>query len=131
MKDLLLGLGLMSCPAVIFVVFGTSGLDAIDESASVPVSSLSFQLGGIAYAKECTECHGRTARGTVRGPNLIHPDYGPGKRSDAQFSQALREGKQARRAGYLDMPAVQDRSERNLKQLVAFLREVQRANGIR
>ncbi len=131
MKDLLLGLGLISCPAIIFVVFGTSGLDAFDESASAPSISASVQLGGIAYAEECTGCHGRTARGTERGPNLIHADYGPARRSDAQFRRALSEGKLARRAGYEDMPPVKDRSERHLNRLVAFLRDVQRANGIR
>ena len=131
MKDLLIGLGLISCPAAVFVVFGTSGLDAFDESPSVPVSSLSIQLGGIAFAEECASCHGRTARGTERGPDLIHPDYGPGRRSDAQFRRAIREGKQARRAGYQNMPPAMNGSERHLNRLIVFLREVQRANGIR
>jgi len=131
MKDLLLGLGLLSCPAIIFAVFGTSGFDAFDEGTAAPASSLSVQQGGIAFAEECAGCHGRLGRGTVRGPNLIHPDYGPRVRSDDQFRRAVREGKAAGREDYEDMPAARGLSERQLHRLITFLREIQRVNGIR
>jgi mono/diheme cytochrome c family protein len=131
MKDLLIGLGLLSGPAAVFVVFGTSGYDAFDKGAGPPVSSLSVQHGGLAFAEECAGCHGRLARGTARGPDLIHPDYGPSARSDAQFRRAIREGRRARRGGYADMPPAANLSERNLDRMITFLREIQRVNGIR
>ena len=131
MKDLLIGLGLLSCPAAVFVVFGISGLDAFDEGAGVPASSLSAQAGRIAFAEECAGCHGRLAGGTERGPDLIQPAYGRRARSDAQFRRAVREGMPARRGGYGEMPAVKGVSERRLDRMIAFLREVQRVNGIR
>ncbi len=79
---------------------------------------------------ECARCHGRLARGTERGPDLIHPVYGPSVRSDAQFRRAVREGLPARR-GYGAMPPSPDVSKRRLERMIAFLRELQRADGIR
>ena len=135
MKDLLIGLGLLSCPAIVFAVFGTSGLDAFDEGAAALTSSRSVQQGGLAFVEECAGCHGRMGRGTERGPNLIHPDYGPRVLSDARIRHAVREGVPARqgagyRGGTIDMPPARNLSERKLDLMVAFLREIQRANGI-
>jgi mono/diheme cytochrome c family protein len=136
MKDLLIGLGLLSCPAIVFAVFGTSGLDAFDEGTAAPASSQSVQQGGISFAEECAGCHGRLGRGTERGPNLIHPDFGPRVLSDARIRRAVREGVPARpgvgyRGGTIDMPPASNLSERSLNRMVTFLREIQRANGIR
>ncbi len=130
MKDLLIGLGLLSCPAFVFVVFGLSGLDAFDEGGGAAAFSRSVDHGLIAFAEECAGCHGRLARGTERGPDLIHPDYGPSARSDAQFRRAVRDGMPARR-GFDAMPAAPGVSERRLNRMIASLREIQRANGIR
>jgi mono/diheme cytochrome c family protein len=130
MKDLLIGLGLLSCPALVFVVFGTSGPDAFYEGRRPPANSQSVETSLVAFAEECAGCHGRLARGTERGPNLIHRDYGPGVRSDAQFRRAVREGRPARR-GYGAMPPSPGVSERQLERMIHFLRELQRANGIR
>ncbi len=129
MKDLLIGLGLLSCPAAVFMIFGTSGLDAFDEGGGAATSSRSVEQGLVAFAGECARCHGRLAEGTERGPNLIHRDYRPGVRSDAQFRRAVREGLPARR-GYGAMPPAPGVSERSLDRMVTFLRELQRANGI-
>ncbi len=130
MKDLLIGLGLLSCPAVVFVVFGIPGLAVFNEGSGASGSSLPVQQGRIAFAGECARCHGRLARGTERGPDLIHPDYGPSTRSDAQFRRAVREGLPTRR-GIGAMPAAPDVSERRLNRMITFLRELQRADGIR
>ncbi len=130
MKDLLIGLALLSSPVAVFVAFGTSGLDAFDEGGGSPASSLSVEQGLVAFAGECARCHGRLAEGTERGPNLIHADYGPRVRTDAQFRRAVREGMPARR-GYGAMPPIEGVSERRLERMIAFLRELQRVNGIR
>jgi mono/diheme cytochrome c family protein len=130
MKDLLIGLGLLSSPVVIFVAFGTSGLDAFDEGSGPPASFASVERGVVAFAGECARCHGRLAEGTERGPDLIHADYGPGVRSDAQFRRSVREGMPARR-GYGAMPPYRGVSKRRLERMITFLRELQRANGIR
>jgi len=130
MKDLLIALGLLSFPAFVFAAFGTSGLDAFDEGSGPRATHQSVEIGVVAFARECARCHGRLAGGTERGPNLIHPDYGPGVRSDAQLRRAVREGMPARR-GYGAMPPSPEVSKRRLERMITFLRELQRANGIR
>ncbi len=130
MKDLLIGLGLLSGPVVVFVAFGLSGLDAFDEGGGAAASSVSVERGLAAFAGECAGCHGRLARGTERGPDLIHPDYGPSVRSDAQFRRAVREGLPARH-GYGAMPPSPGMSKHRLERMITFVRELQRANGIR
>ena len=130
MKDLLIGLGLLSSPVAIFLAFGTSGLAAFDEDGGTAASPVSVEQGLIAFAGECAQCHGRLAGGTGRGPNLIHRDYRPGVRSDAQFRRAVRQGMPARR-GYVAMPPFPDVSERRLGRMITFVRELQQANGIR
>jgi mono/diheme cytochrome c family protein len=112
------------------VVFGIPGLDAFNKGSGASAYSLSVEQGLVVFAGECARCHGRLARGTGRGPNLIHPDYGPGVRSDAQFRRAVREGMPAR-GGYGAMPPSPSMSERRLERMITFLRELQRANGIR
>ncbi len=130
MKDLLIVLGLLSSPAVVFVVFGIPGLAAFNEGNGPSTSFASVERGLVAFTEECASCHGRLAEGTERGPNLIHPDYGPGVRSDAQLRRAVREGMPAR-LGYGAMPPSPDVSERRLERMITFVRELQRANGIR
>ena len=130
MKDLLIGLGLLSCPAAVFAAFGMSGLDAFDKGSGSQASLVSAEQGVTAFAGECIRCHGRLAGGTGRGPNLIHPDYGPSVRSDAQLRRSVREGMPGRR-GYDAMPAFPDLSKRRLERMITFVRELQRANGIR
>ena len=125
-----MALGLLSSPAAVFLVFGTSGLAVFDEDSGPPASFVSVEQGLAAFAGECADCHGRLAEGTERGPNLIHLDYGPAERSDAQFRHAVREGMPAR-GGYGAMPATPGVSKRRLKRMITTLRELQRAKGIR
>ena len=130
MKDLLIGLGLLSSPVVVFVAFGISGLDAFDEGRGATASSVTVERGLVAFAGECVGCHGRLAEGTERAPNLIDRDFGPGVRSDAQLRRAVFEGLPGRR-GYGAMPPFPDLPEHRLERMIIFVRELQRANGIR
>jgi mono/diheme cytochrome c family protein len=130
MKDLLVGLGLLCCPALVFVLFGTSGMEAFEEGTAERPPAESALLGRIAFASECARCHGRLAGGTSRGPDLIRPAYGPAVVSDNQIQRAVREGVAAQ-DGSAGMPAVDNVSDRRLDDVITFLREMQRSNGIR
>lgn len=129
MKDLLIGLGLLSCPALVFVIFGAPGLDALDEGDGSHVSARVLGDGRAAFATECAGCHGRTAEGTGRGPALAVDSLGPARFGDDAIRRAVREGV----AGVGDgpMPAQPELTDRQLDDIVAFLRELQRINGIR
>jgi mono/diheme cytochrome c family protein len=123
MKDLLIGLGLLSTPAVVFVVFGTSGTGSFEEDSIAPVSYAVIDHGVVAFADTCAGCHGRVASGTDRGPDLVAAPYGSSSLSDAQFRRAVRDGMPARR-GYGAMPPAPGISTRKLDRLVAFVREL-------
>ncbi|HUS55271.1 MAG TPA: c-type cytochrome [Thermohalobaculum sp.] len=90
---------------------------------------MATEAGLVALPEECAGCHGRQARGTSRGPNLVHPDYGRARRSDAEFRRAVREGMPARQ-GYGAMPATPEVPERSLDRMIALVRGLQRVNGI-
>lgn len=130
MKDLLIGLALLSCPAIVFAVFGTSGLDAFDDGPPSTVIYTPAEYGRLTFAEECAGCHGRQAEGSSRGPALIHPAYAGNRLSDADFARAVRSGVKARNPEFDDMPAFPDLPDRRLRRLLTFVREMQLAKGI-
>ena len=130
MKDLLIGLALLSCPAIVFATFGTSGFDAFDEGISASPTFAAAEAGRIVFTEQCAVCHGRVAEGTGRGPGLIQPGYGPDRVSDDAFRRAMRAGVEPRRRGAAGMPAIPALTDRDADQVVTFLRALQRENGI-
>ena len=87
--------------------------------------------GRQAFAENCAECHGAKASGTDRGPPLIHEIYEPGHHADFAFARAVRQGVRGHHWSFGDMPPVEGVSDAELAQIVAYVRAVQRANGIR
>ncbi|MDH3668353.1 MAG: cytochrome c, partial [Paracoccaceae bacterium] len=92
MKELLIWLGLISGPAVIFAVFGTSGMDAFDDQAAARTSSAMMGQGRTAFARHCASCHGRMARGTSHGPGLLGTAFGVSAMPDGDIRSAVLEG---------------------------------------
>lgn len=131
MKDLLIGLALLSGPALVFAVFGISGLDAFREGPPATTAYAPAEEGRLVFAEECAQCHGRLAEGGNRGPSLIHPAYARGRLSDEAFLRAVRDGVSSRDPDFGGMPAFPDLPERRLDRLLTFVRELQYANGIR
>jgi len=129
MKDLLIGLGLLCCPAIIFAVFGVSGLAAFDDGG-FRAEAVSAEVDGLAFARECGGCHGRAAQGTARGPALATTSYGRSRFDDDSIRSAVREGRVPRSPDSAGMPASPEIPESDLAQILDFLREVQRARGI-
>ncbi len=103
-----------------------------DTETSEPASTLSrsAQAGHVIFKDNCTACHGVEARGTEQGPPLIHPFYHPGHHADYAIRRAVEKGVKAHHWQFGDMPPVEDLSETQVTQIIAFIRETQRANGI-
>jgi mono/diheme cytochrome c family protein len=131
MKDLLLGLALLSCPGIVFAVFGNSGREAFNEGALRPTSYAETEEGQMTFAEDCAPCHGHKAEGTGRGPALVQPLYGPAQLTDQRFREAVRAGTPARHWDFGAMPAFPDLPESKLDQMLAFVRENQHAHGVR
>lgn len=89
------------------------------------------QAGDAAYHRHCAACHGPDGAGQ-RGiaPPLVHPIYEPDHHGDGAFHAAVRFGVIAHHWPYGDMPAQPHVTEAEVEAIIAFVRALQRANGI-
>ena len=84
-----------------------------------------------AFATHCADCHGPAAAGREgAGPPLIHRIYEPSHHGDMSFVLAVRQGVIAHHWTFGNMPAVPGVSDEEIADIIAFIRTVQRANGI-
>ena len=88
-------------------------------------------LGRNAFNGVCAECHGENAAGRFGfGPPLIHRIYEPSHHADVAFQLAAAQGVGAHHWRFGNMPAQPDVSRGDVLAIVAYVRELQRANGI-
>lgn len=92
--------------------------------------TLTAQKGQRAFAANCASCHGENVGGTDQGPPLIHNIYNPGHHADGSFFLAAKNGVRAHHWPYGNMPPQPQVSAGEIAAIVAFVREVQAANGI-
>ena len=97
---------------------------------NVPELSPVAEAGEAAFAEHCASCHGPAAGGTDKGPPLVHPIYEPGHHADASFVLAAKRGVAPHHWDFGAMPPQPQVGERTLQQIIAYVRELQRANGI-
>ena len=89
------------------------------------------RTGQRAFAAKCAACHGPNAGGIEgAGPPLVHKIYEPGHHGDAAFYLAAARGVTAHHWRFGNMPPVEGITEAEVASIVAFVRRVQRANGI-
>ena len=96
----------------------------------IPQLTGSGVRGQAAFGKFCATCHGVDAGGTGSGPPLIHKLYHPGHHGDMAFVMAAKRGARAHHWNFGNMPPVNGISDEELVDIIAFIREVQFANGI-
>ena len=102
-------------------------------SVTVPGSlSARAQTGQKIYEANCASCHGRHAAGQDGvAPPLVHIIYEPGHHGDESFQRAVARGVRAHHWRFGNMPPVDGLTRRDVASVVAYVRELQRANGIR
>ena len=88
------------------------------------------QAGQEAFQVQCAECHGLAAGGTDKGPPLVHKWYHPGHHADAAFVLAAKRGVPQHHWNFGSMPPQPQIGDRSLQQIIAYVRELQQANGI-
>ncbi len=88
--------------------------------------------GETYYNAVCASCHGPNAAGQDGiAPPLIHRIYEPSHHGDAAFFLAARNGVRAHHWKFGNMPPVeQPLTDAELGAIVAYVRDLQRANGI-
>jgi len=99
----------------------------------IAVTSLSAQAtkGKSIYEANCSSCHGQNGSGTDKGPPFIHKIYEPSHHGDASFQRAAKYGVRAHHWPFGNMPRIEGITEIEVERVIAYVRELQRANGIR
>ena len=92
--------------------------------------SADVEEGERLFKANCASCHGLEAAGTQSGPPLVHLYYAPGHHNDDAFRRAVRNGVPQHHWFFGDMPPVPGVSDEEIERVIAYVREIQRANGI-
>ncbi|MBW6418802.1 cytochrome c [Celeribacter sp. PS-C1] len=88
------------------------------------------QIGKRAFDGTCATCHGENAAGKEGfGPPLVHKIYEPSHHGDMSFLLAAQRGVQAHHWRFGDMPPQEGVTQGDVKAIIAYVRELQRANG--
>ncbi|MBE9556071.1 MAG: cytochrome c [Proteobacteria bacterium] len=123
---MVLGIGLVA-----WRNFGPS--DESARSAQIvapPQLSAAASLGKKGYDDNCAQCHGGNAAGTDKGPPLVHAYYNPGHHGDEAFYMAVARGVRQHHWRFGNMPPQPQVTQGQAQMIIAYVREVQVANGI-
>ena len=129
--------------ALLFITFGVqyfsngSASAAMEEGTALvaiktPESySQNAQIGQRLFEAKCADCHGPNAVGQAGvAPPLIHIIYEPNHHGDESFQRAVALGVRAHHWKFGNMPAVAGLTRAEVKFISAYVRELQRHNGI-
>ena len=104
---------------------------AMIEVAVPETLSENAKIGKAAFEAKCAVCHGVNAAGQDGlAPPLVHKIYEPSHHGDAAFLLAAKNGVRAHHWRFGNMPPVEGVTDGDVKMIVAYVRELQRANGI-
>ncbi|HER27261.1 MAG TPA: cytochrome c [Rhodospirillales bacterium] len=112
-----------------WLILGTGSEDAT-VSVIVPTLTPAAQAGAITFNRVCQDCHGDNAGGSSVGPAMVNPIYRPGHHADGAIRIAIAQGVRAHHWKFGPMPAQPDVKPEEIRPLITFIREMQRANGI-
>ena len=89
------------------------------------------QMGETAFNAKCAACHGINGVGQDGiAPPLIHKIYEPSHHGDMSFQLAAMNGVRAHHWPFGNMPAVEGITPSDITNITAYVRAIQRANGI-
>ena len=87
--------------------------------------------GRKVFLRDCSVCHGQTALGTQKGPPLIHKTYRPNHHPDMAFHLAVKDGVRQHHWNFGDMPPQLQVSPEETEDIVSYIRDQQREQGIK
>jgi len=104
---------------------------AMVEVAIPDEVSARAQMGKTAFEAACAACHGQNGAGNVNaGPPLVHKIYEPSHHGDMSFQLAVQNGVRAHHWKFGNMPAQDGLTKAEVTAIIAYVRELQRENGI-
>jgi mono/diheme cytochrome c family protein len=133
-RNMLIVLVLLGAAVVFYRTFYAPDQPATGAAMAnvvVPDLSVPAREGEALFNRSCATCHGKNAVGQDGvAPPLIHKIYEPSHHGDASFLLAARNGVRAHHWPFGDMPPVEGISDAEIEKITAYVREIQRANGI-
>ncbi len=107
------------------------GNGTLVEVALPNTLSQNAQIGKRAFEAKCASCHGPNAAGLDgTAPPLIHKIYEPNHHGDESFQRAAALGVNAHHWTFGNMPPLTGLTRGDVAMIIAYVRELQRANGI-
>jgi cytochrome c len=108
-----------------------TGTGAALASVQVPELGIWEKAGMEVFNENCAVCHGENAAGRDgAGPPLVHVIYEPSHHGDGSFQLAVKNGVRAHHWPFGNMPPQPQVSENEVDRVIAYVRALQRANGI-
>jgi mono/diheme cytochrome c family protein len=105
--------------------------DGAQVKVEVPTLTGAAVQGEGLFGKNCASCHGDNAAGSRQGPPLVHKVYEPNHHGDRAFFAAVGRGVRQHHWNFGNMPPVRSVSTTDVTSIIAYVRALQRANGIR
>ncbi|MBT5299582.1 MAG: cytochrome c [Rhodospirillales bacterium] len=115
---------------LVYAVPAASGSKAIYENPIEPQPTPELNIGKMNYEAHCASCHGKTAGGTDKGPTFISRIYHPGHHGDGAFYIAAKRGARAHHWPFGNMKPIPGITDQQIAAIVAYVRAVQKANGL-
>jgi mono/diheme cytochrome c family protein len=101
------------------------------KTVVVPDLGARERVGQEHFARQCQICHGENGSGSRAGPPLVHKIYEPSHHSDGAFVRAVRQGVTAHHWRFGHMPSLPAVTDAEIAAIIAYVRALQRANGIK
>ncbi len=109
-----------------------SGNGAPIAQVVVPMLPANIRQGQTLFDENCASCHGKNAAGQEGiAPPLINKIYRNAMHGDGAFLIAAREGVRAHHWQFGNMPPIEGVSAKDIDKIVAYIRTLQVANGIK
>ncbi len=100
-------------------------------NVKVPELSGDAVAGHMLFERNCMRCHGKHAAGVDgAGPPLVHRIYEPNHHGDFAFVRAAKLGVRGHHWRFGDMPPVEGIREVEVRKIIVYVRQLQKANGI-
>ena len=115
---------------VYIVTTNNSKPKGVRITVNVPSFSKSAAEGADIFNAKCASCHGSDGGGGDAGPPLIHRIYEPNHHADFAFYRAVEQGVRAHHWTFGNMPPQKSVSKDDTAKIIAYIRELQKANGI-
>ena len=133
MRWIILGTIGIACGGILWWFTNSEASDtrlAADKGIEIPAFNEIASAGADLFATNCASCHGPHASGTENGPPLIHKIYEPSHHGDASFYRAAANGVRPHHWQFGPMPKIEGVGEDDVTKIIAYVRALQRANGI-